>query len=310
MPEERKLLSDVDGAEMFAQALNEEPPSEPKPEEPPAQPEPEPEKAEPVEDATGRLHGEGGRFIPKQATADAAPTQPPPVAEEKPAPTQEAPEAVVPSGRLREERERREAAERRAMELERQFSDFQRQWMLQQQRQQQPQQPQAPEIDPLTDPQGYARMIESTFENRLARMALNQNLELARLRHGEKFDEAFDVFMQVAERDPRFGQAVVGSANPGDTLWKWYQGQLILREVGTDPAAYLTKKQEEWLNDPAMQAKVIERFNAKSQQAQPGARPSNITQLPPSLNKATGSSANTVDSMPTGAELFNHALRG
>src|SRR4030095_5309100 len=46
-------------------------------------------KSEPKEDKTGRLHGEGGKFVPKAKDADAAPIQQ--QAQEQPNPLQQAP---------------------------------------------------------------------------------------------------------------------------------------------------------------------------------------------------------------------------
>lgn len=302
MPDTEKLLSetDVSHAELFASATSDEITPDPTPEpQPEPQPEPAPQEAasEPKVDATGRVHGADGKFVPKQAPTDAAPIQQPPV-------PQETQEGHVPSWRVREETERRRAAEQRALEVERQLRELQYQ-----RQQQQPSQPQV-EVDPLTDPQGYARAITEQFEQRLARMQLDQNLQLSRVRHGEKFDEAFQAFMQEAERNPHFGQAVVRSSDPGGTLWQWYQGQTILREVGNDPTAYRQKLRDELMKDPAFQAEVIKLVQGANGSQQPGSRPQNITQLPPSLSRATGSAANTAETSPTGAEIFQHALHG
>lgn len=108
----------ISDADMFRSAMADEPPAEP--------------QAEPKVDANGRAHDERGRFAPKEA--DAAPIQ---QQEQKPEP-QQAPdkdEAQVPSWRLRELREQREAAETRAREselrsrqTEERLAQLQRQW--------------------------------------------------------------------------------------------------------------------------------------------------------------------------------------
>src|SRR5262245_11311624 len=99
----------VDDKELFQSAMADEP-RQVEQEQPP----------EPRADATGRLHGQDGRYVNKPAQdAGAAPTQQPP---ETPVPQQTEQRddgANVPSWRLREVREAREAAERRAQELER-----------------------------------------------------------------------------------------------------------------------------------------------------------------------------------------------
>lgn len=301
------MLSDVSHDELFA-STQDEPTPEVTPEPQPDLPAPSDVQGEQTEfkvDATGRAHGADGKFVPKQAPADAAPIQQPPVENIQPGNNHSQPaqdqEAMVPSWRLREVREN---AERRIQqEVERQVQAV----LARQQPQQQ--EPQI-ELDPLTDPKGYQQAITNHFEQQRARDRLDFNLQLSRIRHGEKFDEAFQAFMQVAESDPQFGQAVVRSSNPGDTLWKWYQGQQTLREVGTDPTAYKQKLRDELLKDPAFQAEVIKAVNAAGASQQAGARPNNVTQLPPSLSKATGATANTAETAPTGAELFQHALRG
>lgn len=296
------MLDDVNHADMFNSAIADEP-AEPAPQ-PETQPEPAPQEtveADPRVDATGRHHGADGRFVSPQAPADAAPIQQQPVTEIKPPQSADDREGWVPSWRLREVNE---SADRRITEeVDRRVREH-----LARQPQQQPQ-PQV-EIDPLTDPQGYQRAITDHFEQQRARDRLDFNLQLARVRHGDKFDEAFQAFMQEADRNPHFGQAVVRSSDPGGTLWQWYQGQTILREVGTDPTAYRQKLRDELLKDPAFQAEVIKAVNGAQASQQPGARPNNLTQLPPSLSRASGSTANTTDEMPTGQGLFEHALRG
>lgn len=233
----------------------------------------------PVEEKAERERDDKGRFVSKAPEAsDEVVQEPTPQLEaEKP----EA-DAKVPSWRLAEEAQRRREAEQRYHELERQIRDLQ----MQSARQAQPQQ-QAPEpIDPFADPTGFANSIEQQFNQRLAAMQLEQSLRFSRLQNGETFDKAYEAFIDHTHRtrDQATYQRVMQSGDPGQALVDWYKQQELHKELGgSDLKSFLEKQREEWMKDPAVQAKVIEAFKASQQ-----ARPTNtVTSVPPSLSRAT-----------------------
>jgi hypothetical protein len=79
------------------------------------------------------------------------------------------------------------------------------------------------------------------------------------------------------------------SRDPGETLMEWHREQKTRAEVGNDPNAYFNKRFEEYLKDPANQAKVLERIRGGAQQLPPGAQRQAVD-LPPSLTRATNAS--------------------
>jgi len=274
----QNLLPDEGDAEIINElgiALNDDPSVTP-PDGGKTEAEQDPAQVDPAD--AGQPRDERGRFAQKTEAEVAADDQ------------ERARDAHIPSWRLREVTEAREAAERRAAEFERRAEEAER-WRAQQERQaqqRQQQQQQTEPVDPLADPDGYVRRIQDGVSNELRTMRLNFNLELAQVRHGDVFNEAFDAFMTVAERNKQFGQAVINGPNPGEAIVTWYRGQKTLHEIGGDPQAYRKKIEDELLANPEFQRRVVEHL--RNGNAQTGNRPQSITKLPPSLSRAAGSS--------------------
>jgi len=259
----------ADDQEIFEAAV-----SENKPETTPETP-----QEAPVQEKPERERDDKGRFVSKAPEPTEEVVQEPPAQLEAEKPESD---ARVPSWRLAEEAQRRREAEQRYHELERQIRDLQLQAARQVQSQQQAPEP----IDPFADPQGFAQTIQQQFEQRLAAMQLEQSLRFSRLQNGEVFDKAYEAFLDHATRtrDMATYQRVMQSGDPGQALVDWYKQQELQKELGgTDLKTFLEKQREEWMKDPAVQAKVIEQFKASQQ-----ARPTNtVTSVPPSLSRAT-----------------------
>lgn len=282
----------VSDEEMFRSAMADEPTAEH-------------EQAEPKE----RTRDEAGRYAPEQAKeADAAPTQQQPV--EQPAALQEKDEAQVPSWRLRELREQREAAENRAREFENRsrqteerLAALQRQW-------EQSQQPKPEPVDFFVNPDAAMDQRLTPFEARMEQ--LNNKLVLraskaeAMAEHGvavvKEMEQAIGKAMQEQHPDmPTLSMQMRNSDDPVSVAMNWYRRDKLIRETGGDLTGYEAKLQEKLLKDPAFQAKAMEAW--RTQASQPG-NPSK-TQLPPSLNRASGSAGNSQDAV---GDLSNESL--
>jgi len=201
--------------------------------------------------------------------------------------------AQVPSWRVREinEEKRRLAEENERFKAE-----------LAEMRRSQPRQPEKQETekakkpDPLLDPEAYEAYLEKRFEERLAgerdRM-LNERREESLQNAAEKYKDEFkEAYSEAQKRvDPALKARMQESRNPGETLIQWHREQKAMREVGTDPNAWLEKKLEERLKDPAFLAKAVELARGSAS----GAPRQNVgqsrVQLPPSLSAASRSNA-------------------
>jgi hypothetical protein len=291
--------------DIFASAMNDTPvPAEVQTENTPESPTEAPQEAKPE-----RARDEAGRFAPK------APDAPEPVVQgNAPQPTVETPspeakpDAHVPSWRLAEEATRRREAEQQLQEMRAEMRAIQQQQLMLQ-RQAAPQQaPQEP-VDPFADPTGFANSIQQGFEGKLRELQLQHSLQFARFAHKETFDRAYEEFVDYAHktRDQATYQRVMQSSDPGEALVQWHKERELHKELGgSDLKSFLTKQQEEWLKDPAVQAKVIEAFKATQGASQPG----NITNLPPSLSKVASASPSHEGNSDWSQEaIFQHAMK-
>lgn len=270
-------------------------------------PEPAPE-AEPTE----QPRDEHGRFAPKteEAPAEAAPTQ------QQPEVTTEAKDegGQVPSWRLRELREERDALARRAEEVERQATTWRQQMDAMQRRLAELQTPKQEPVDFFADPPAALRQQLTPYEERLAKLESDTRFANSRVmaiaRHG--WDAVAEVEKAVAEatrtNDPSL-QALTAQLrvtdDPVGAAMQWHSNSKVMKETGGDITKFREKILEDALKDPAFQAKAIE-----AARGQTAPRP-NI-QLPPSLNKTAGSGGGTTpelnaDDMSDGA-LFRHAV--
>lgn len=274
-----------DDKELFESAFQDEAPEQV------ATPEPETPQERPRD--------EHGRFAPK---AQEEAQQPAPVLE-KPEPKTEG----IPSWRLKEEAEARRAADDRANRLERELEQLRQQ--AKQPRQAEPEEPAKPPPEPW-DP-GYTEYVQkqaaAAAQERYQNAVLAMAEETAYVRHTQEVVEAAKKAFNQAIDSGTLDQAdyarVKNAPNPYSAAVEWHKRQQVFSTVGNDPNAWLEKQLEERLKDPAYQAQLIERIRGT---AQPGTRP--VTQLPPSLNKATRAAASAEDD-DSDAGLLKSALR-
>lgn len=257
--------------------------------------EPEGEREAETEAPEGQIRDPAtGKFVPKQSAAVKTDGKKKPAGEEQQ-------DHRVPLSEHLSEREKRQAAERRAEALERELTTLK-----------QPKREQPAAIDPYADPQAFRdagiREALSPLEQRLENQRLATSKLLAVDKYGsDVVNTAFTTLKQAMETDPaaRFEyQRIMASDHPYAELVGWSKRQSALKEIGDDPAAYETKLREKLLSDPEFAKQVIERQRSDKRPAGTGTR-SNID-LPPSLNSASGNGANSDRVAPVNdGELLN-----
>jgi hypothetical protein len=205
--------------------------------------------------------------------------------------------APVPSWRLREERETREATQTALREAQ----QTNQRLMQMLERFQQPQQPQQqrPEVelpDPVLDPKGYHAAVMGEVTQAFRAQMLDQDLRYAHMKHGEKFEKAYEAFLAVAPQHPDFARSVVNGPTPGERMVEWYDRQTMMAEIGPDPRVWMSNQITAALQNPEFLQKAIDAAvaqqangNAGGGQQQPqrrgGQQPASTFRLPPSLSR-------------------------
>lgn len=269
----------MDDKEIFDSAMTDEPVE--------AQVEIQPEQIEP-EPAVVR--DEHGRFAPK-----------PEAPAEKPA-AKEEPERGPPAWRLKEEADARRAAEDRARALEAQLQNF-----IQQKEQKPP--PDIFENPGAFVDQGVKTAVDPIKQEIGQLREFYSQREAIREHGAEKVKAAYDWISQgMQSRDPErmaIYNRAMSSFDPYGEIVSSHSKQTIFEQIGSDPNAYVEKQLEEKLKDPAFAAKMLERIRGATQ-----ARPSTVTQLPPSLGRASSAAPRSDDDGDDSeAGLLRNALR-
>lgn len=246
-----------------------------------------PAEPEVAVDAGGPVRDEKGRFAPKEPGEPEAPAQVEQLIAAK------SDEAHVPSWRLREVNDAREAAERRAQQAEAERQAFQQQ-MAELQRQVQSFQKPQEQVDPWQDLPGHIQQTLSPYDRRLNAIESSTAFKMSRLtamvEHGKENVLEMEKYIEQEQRsnNPQLrmlGVQMQNSDDPVGVAMQWYQRDKLLKETGGDLSSYKNKMLEDALKDPAFLAKAVEAV--KAQTGQPGARPQTTVQLPPSINRAT-----------------------
>ena len=260
---------------------------------------------------TGRFTKSAQADQSEQPEAEQAAEQ----AEEKP-PAEAKPEAkpddeVLPSWRAREINEERRKTQADLDALRAEHARLQA-WANQQQRAAQPaQQPAAP--DPMLDPAAYTKHVQdqmrAEFSAQMAHDRLNMNLEMTHMRHGERFEKAFEALVGEGQRgNNQLVRHLIGQTNPGEAVMRWFNQNEVMREVGGDPSAYAEKIKQSLLNDPEFLSAAAERAREVATGGQP--KPNTVVRVPPSLSKATGS-AEIPQAATDGSDaaIFDYAMQ-
>lgn len=278
-------MSDISGSDIFDAASVD---ASPEPVSTPAAPEPSAPPATVQPEA-----------LPPVATAP----EPPPV--DPAAPPQE-PTVLnehgnrVPLSELLEQRERRQAAERKAEEAERRYQELERQLR-------QSQQPRTPPPDVLENPQAFAGHLEQAMEQRFRGMMVNMSFDMVRESNPTGFQAAWGALQdQIRSGNSRIRDEIISSPNPGSALMRWHQREETIRQIGDGGLdAYRQRTLDEAMKDPNFRTRAMEAWRTEAQQTQTSASspPPSI----PSLNRTTGASRQLDQSAVSGAELFEAA---
>jgi hypothetical protein len=240
----------------------------------------QPEPELPLEDAK-----EAPAAPEPKAKAEEPKPEPEAAPPQEPAPDK--PTYQVPIAELLSTRERAQNAERERDDLKRALETIQRQ---QQQAARQPQE--VPDV--FADPQAYTNHLQQTFQQPLQELRLDFDLQLAEVRHGKAFTEAYDAFIQAVgspgRPNPQLYHEVMAARSPGEAIVQWHKRESVLREVGSDPAAYRQKLQTELLQDQDFLNQVMEKVRQQAGQPNGSRNPQNVTRLP-SLNRQTSAAA-------------------
>src|ERR1051326_1620285 len=140
---------------------------------------------------------------------------------------------------------------------------------------------------PLLDTVGQLR-------NELAAPRAETSMAISHSKHGDTFAKAFEWVSSLNPQNPddrSVVQRIYGSSNPGEALVAKYNEIETLREVGGNPAKYrekvIAETREALMKDPEFRKSLVETLRAEASGGDNG-KPNTITRLPRSLNGAAG----------------------
>jgi hypothetical protein len=269
-------------------------------------PAPDAQQQAPVD--ASQTRDEHGRFAPKQQEQPTA-TQP---TETTAQPDPQGQNGGVPVKAVQDEREKRQEAQQRASDLERQLAVLQGQVTLLSQQRQPPQQQQQ-EKQPVAlwdDPDAFLNEQLSPFKSEIQQMREELWESRASTVHGAEKVEAAkkaaeSIFGTPAGR--MLHQQITASGNPFDNLVKWHQQQQAMTTVGDDPEKWFQTKFEEMLADPAKQAEILERIRSGAPSVQNNGKP--ITNFAPSLSRMPSGGNQAPDNDMSDGALFSFATQ-
>jgi hypothetical protein len=184
------------------------------------------------------------------------PTPPPARSPQDPQPTpgqEQSPAGLLKA--LLDERDRRQRAETRAERYERQEAEAkarETQTPFDQRFFEKPEQELSTFVDQRFQP----------YEDRLRNMQADFDMRLARITHGEVFDEAFQAwFAGVGDRanpNPQLYWGVMNSPSPGEAIMQWFTGMRDRQEIGEGGlAAYRERVRQEVLQELGIAAPAV-----------------------------------------------------
>ncbi len=220
----------------------------------------------------------------------------------------------IPLAEHLSEREKRQAAERRAEDYERRLADLERQ-------RQSTEQDDPPDM--LADPDGYRAYLDETVSGRVknveqlvhARFIDMTLADQVEANGKEAVDKAVDDFVasvgKGGSKDPTTFAQVTRAPNPGKALMRWHRQRAAMSEIGDDLDGYKKKLRDQFLDDPEFRKSAMERWRdqANGGGGSGGYGSSNVTDLP-SLNRTPGGAGrqNTGDLGETESEVFQNAF--
>ena len=157
-------------------------------------------------------------------------------------------EPVIPRRAYEDERRKRQDWKARAVEAETKHKELQRQFEEAQRRATAPPpQPQAqpqyqPPPDPQADPRGFANHLMQQQAATLLNERLNNSEMMLREKIGdEKLGEYVEEFRQLAQADPTLFGKLYSQPHPYNWMTREVDRLRLVRDVGSDPAAYRDK---------------------------------------------------------------------
>jgi hypothetical protein len=285
-------VTGMDDQELFNAAMSDEAPATE-----PVQEQPAPEPAQ----DDGQPRDEHGRFAAKtdEVVAPLLESGPNPALVGQPKPAEQ--DAQVPSWRLRELREEREAAAKRAEAAEERAN---RAEAMARQLQARVEPPKTPDM--YAEPEAWQQHLTQQNQNAILQAKLELSEDWARDKYG---DEKVDTAIKWAETLSHAERMrILHSRNPTREVVRQYDERQTLSQIGGDLSAYKARVMDEALNDPAFMQKVADKLRGTVQTPN-GQRPA--ISLPPSLNKATGSQVghDSAGGSMSDADLYAHAIR-
>lgn len=156
--------------------------------------------------------------------------------------------------------------------------------------------------DPLLDPDGYAKAVRDDIRQEMLNERREESLQSAAEKYKDEFKEAYQAAQQRV--DPALRARMQESRNPGETLIQWHRENKTRAEIGGDLTAYKARLREEALKDPEFRKAAMEAWRSDAQPAQVNGRPR--VELPPTLNGASRANAalRSEDNAVSDAELF------
>ena len=197
---------------------------------------------------------------------------------------------TVPLEALEAERRTRQDWKGKAERAETEAQMLRQRLARYEQQQQPPGQPGGQQQQPQQQPDPVVQAVQ-----RVENVALNVSERAARTFHGtETVDKAWARVQQEFAQNPALYQQIIGSPDPWDQVVQQGKRLLAMDEIGTDPAAYRKKLEEQ--------------IRAEMAAAGPAAAASPAPQLPESLAGARSAGARgTTWTGPTPMEnLFNN----
>jgi hypothetical protein len=198
---------------------------------------------------------------------------------EKPVVDDDAP--LIPSWRLREIREERDAVSARLAAAEARLAQ-----------QPKPEAKPAEQPDPLLDPKGYAASIREEIRQEMLAERRESSLQNAWKTYKGEFEEAYNAARN--KPDAVLNVQMEKSRDPGETLIQWHRDNKTKLEIGGDFNAYQKRIRDEAakealdsaLKDPEFRQRAMETWRNG---AQSNGRPR--VELPPSLSGTSRSNA-------------------
>lgn len=272
------------------------------------------EQAETLEAETGagaeQPRDENGRFAARQAEQ----TQQQPEGQPAQAEQSTGEDAQVPSWRMRELREERDAAVRRSQETEerlmRQIAEL---------RSQMPRREPVAAPDVFEDPNrflehGVSQAVNPIKSEMVQLREFYSRREAVREFGQEKVDAAYKAIADgMQSRDPEVFatyQRAMQSMDPFGEIVRWHQQKSVYQQIGNDPNAWFEKQLDERMKDQTFAGSLLAKIQGGAAAVQSNGSGKPNVKLPPSLNKvASAQGAMADDGDMSDEALFAHALR-